>query len=251
MTIDTIGIAGTGELAAAIAGRIASRAGVRVIVHGFAVAKPAGRMARIETAANLFDLASECQAVIAVYDTHATLRDALTGTTDRPGLLGAMAPGTLLVDMSGGLPGECLRLAGQLAGGAIGLVEVGLCGGTAALSTGEARLFAGGYGEHIEQVTPVLCCLGAVKRAGPQGSGRMLAALMESVRAAHYAALAEAQGIAEASGIVPDEIAEPPLSAEERAELAAHVHAAKAIAAAHEVDTPLLDAVASQLRTTD
>ena len=41
-----------------------------------------------------------------------------------------MAPGTLLIDMSGGLPGESLRLAGQLAGGGVigclsGLVGAG------------------------------------------------------------------------------------------------------------------------------
>lgn len=248
MTIDTIGIAGTGEMAAAIAGRIAAVSGARMIVHGFSPAKPTGRKVRVEQAANLFDLASECHAVIAIYDTHAALREALTGTAERPGLLGAMAPGTLVVDMSGGLPGECLRLAGQLSGGAIGLVEIGMCGGIGAMSTGAARLFAGGYGEHIELVTPVLSCLGTLKRAGPQGSGRMLAALLETVRAAHYAAMAEAQGIAAASGIVPDEIAEPPLSDEERSELARHAAIARAIAAAHDVETPLLDTVAGGLK---
>ncbi len=249
MILDPIGVIGTTPLAAAIAARLASDAkGPRVIVHGLDTALLATfpKRARIERAPNLFDLASECEAVIAAYDTHAALREALTGTADRPGLLGAMAPGTLLVDISGGLPGEALRLAGQLAGGAIGLVEIGIANPNN-IATGEARLFAGGFGEHIDGLTPILSRLGTVKRAGPQGSGRMLAALTESIRATYHAALAEAQAIAAASGIVPDELADPPVSDDERSEFSAQVKAAKAIASAHNIETPIFDAAASRL----
>ena len=151
MTLDPIGVCGAGEHAAAIASAIAA-SGVRVIVHGFGPAK-SGKL-RIERAANLFDLASECEAVIAVYDTHQALRDALTGGQDRPGLLGAMAPGTLIADLSGGTPEETRRLAGQLAGRAIGLVEMAQTGGAAAIQNGNARLYAGGFGEHIEALKP-------------------------------------------------------------------------------------------------
>ena len=248
MNLDTIGVIGTTPLAAAIAARLAGGAkGPRVIVHSLDAALLATlpKRARIERAPNLFDLASECEAVIAAYDTHSALRGALTGTADRPGLLGAMAPGTLIIDVSGGLPGESLRLAGQLAGGAIGLVEIGISG-TKDISTGQARLFAGGFGEHIDEVTPVLSRLGTVKRAGPQGSGRMLAALTESIRATYHAALAEAQAIA-ASGIVPDELADPPVSDDERSEFSAQVKTAKAIASAHNIETPIFDAVTLRL----
>ena len=143
MTIDTLGIVGTGDLAGAIAGRIGSRAGVRVIVHGFETSK--SKKGSVERAANLFDLASECQAVIAMYETHALLRQALVGDADRPGLLGAMAPGTLLVDFSGGSPDETWRLAGALSGGAIGLVEGVIIGSPDTVRDGMARVLLGGF----------------------------------------------------------------------------------------------------------
>lgn len=248
MTVDTIGIAGAGELAAAIAGRIAAASGVRVIVHGFAVeVLPAARKPRIERAANLFDLASECAAVIAVYGTHAALREALTGTAERPGLLGAMAPGNLLIDFSGGLPKEVSRLAGQLSGGAIGLVECGVVGGHEAITNGRALIYAGGFGEHIERVAPILAFLGTIKRIGPQGSGRMFAALSEAIAAAQVLAQLEAQELAQASGFVPDDLAQPPLSEAEHARMVAQVSAAQAIARAHGVDVPLIDAIARAL----
>lgn len=245
MNLDPIGVIGNTPLAAAIAACLASGPkSPRVIIHGLdaALVSTLPKRARIERAPNLFDLASECEIVIAAFDTHAALREALTGTPDRPGLLGAMVPGTLLIDMSGGLPGESLRLAGQLAGGAIGLVEIGIANAKD-IATGQARLFAGGFGEHIDNVTPILSRLGTLKRAGPQGSGRMLAALTESIRATYHAALAEAQTIAAASGIVPDELADPPLSDDERNEFSVQINTAKAIAAAHNVETPILDAV--------
>lgn len=245
MNLEPLGVIGNTPLAAAIAARLAGGSErKRVLVHGLDATHFAtfSKRARIERASNLFDLASECEAVIAAYDTHAALREALTGTPDRPGLLGAMAPGSILIDMSGGLPDESLRLAGQLAGGAIGLVEIGIPN-PKDVSTGQARLFAGGFGDHIDDLTPILSHLGAVKRSGPQGSGRMLAALTESIRATYHAAMAEAQAIAQSSGIVPDELADPPISNEERHEFALHLKTAKAIAAAHHLKTPILDAV--------
>lgn len=249
MNLDTIGVIGTSPLAAAIAGRLVGGAKApRIIVYGVDAALLAGlyKRARLERAPNLFDLASECEAVIAAYDSHAALREALTGTADRPGLLGAFQPGSILIDMSVGLPDEALRLAGQLAGRAIGLVEIGIAGGCD-IDTGEARLFAGGFGEHIDELTPVLSRLGTVRRAGPQGSGRMLAALTESIRATYHAAMAEAQAIAAASGIVPDELADPPMPAGERVEFAAQLIAAKTIATAHNIKTPLFDEVLRSL----
>jgi 3-hydroxyisobutyrate dehydrogenase len=245
VTHSTISIAGQGPLAVAIAARMVAAPGMRVIIHGFGFAdgaNPKPPKYRIERAANLFDLASECEAVIAVYDTHQALRDALTGTQDRPGLLGALQPGSLIVDLSGGTPEECRRLAGQLAGRAIGLVEAAIIGGTAAVTAGNARIFAGGYGEHVHHVAPALACLGSVKRIGPQGSARMYVALSESVRAAHHIALAEAQAIAAASGFVPEDLATPPLSHEEHAHLAARV--SEALAQAPDTPTPLLAALA-------
>jgi 3-hydroxyisobutyrate dehydrogenase len=249
MNLDTIGVIGTGALAIAIAIRLASRAkGPRVIVHGLDAVSLTSlpKKARLERAPNLFDLASECDTVIAAFDSHEALRAALTGTPDRPGLLGAMRPGCLLVDLTAGLPDECRRLAGQLAGGAIGHIELAQFGGPDAIQTGSAQIYAGGFGDHIDQLTPILSCLGTLKRVGPQGSARMFVALSQAVRAANALALEEVQAIAQASGFIPEDLDTPPLSDQERAELASHVKAALAQSPAH-LDNPLLTVLAQRL----
>jgi len=96
-------------------------------------------------------------------------------------------------------------------------------------------------------LAPVFAQLGSWKRAGPQGSGRMLAALTEAIRATYHAAMAEAQAIADASGFVPDELTDPPVSTDERSGFAAQLAIAKAIALTHDLQTPIFDAIAKQL----
>lgn len=246
MILDPIGIAGNTALAAAVSARFAAVGATRVIVHGLlpaAIGTP--RKRRIEQAANLFDLASECDAVITAYGSHDALRAALTGTADRPGLLGGLQPGSIVLDFSPGTPDECRRLAGQLAGGAIGYIELAETGGIDAMAHGTAQLCAGGFGDHIAKVTGVLSSLGTLTRIGPQGSARMYVALMETVRAAHHMALYEAQQIATAHGFVPEALANPPLSAEERAGFAIRV--AEALAMAHGQATPLVTTLAQLL----
>lgn len=244
MTLPVIGICGNHGLLPAIAARLMIT-GTRIILHGFATPASSPRKARIEKAANLFDLASECEVVIVIYDTHANLREALSGTADRPGLLGALVPGSLLIDLSEGTPDETRKLAAQLAAGAIGLIEGALLGSTDEISAGAARVFLGGFGEHIDHVTPTLSTFGPVTRIGPQGSARMYVALSESVRAAHHVALAEAQTIAAASGFVPEDLSQPPLSHEEHAHFVQQVDCA--LAQTHGAPTPFLTALASRL----
>jgi 3-hydroxyisobutyrate dehydrogenase-like beta-hydroxyacid dehydrogenase len=247
MNLDTIGVIGTTPLAAAIAARLASGTkDLRVIAHGFAPdPSAAGKRQRIEVAPNLFDLASECEAVIAAYPTHAELRVALTGTGDRSGLLGAMRHGCVLVDWSGGLPDEVRRLAGQLAAGAIGLVEIAQMGGVDDLANGTAKIYAGGFGEHIDQLAPILSSLGILKRIGPQGSARSYVTLTQAVRAAYHVAMTEAQLIAASGGFVPEELEHPPLSTQECAQLEGSVR--EALAQSHSVPTPLIALLAELL----
>jgi 3-hydroxyisobutyrate dehydrogenase-like beta-hydroxyacid dehydrogenase len=233
MTIHTVGVAGDGPQALAIVGQLGRRDGYRIVLHGIEgpeVAAFALRKGRIETAANLFDLASECEVVITAYASHADLRAALTGWEDRPGLLRAMAPGALIVDFSAGSPSDCRRLAGQLAGRAIGLVE-------AAWDAPTRRVLLGGFGEHIDQVSAVLSTLDRVVRVGPQGSARLLVALTASVEAATVIANSEAAAIAAAHGIVWDDGDEPERSSQERAELLAHL--ARSLEAAEACDVPV------------
>jgi 3-hydroxyisobutyrate dehydrogenase len=194
--MDMIGIIGAGTLAGAIASRISTRSRLRVIVHGVEIEAP--HNSRVSRAPNLFDLASECQAIIAVYDSHAALRCALTGDADRPGLLGAMAPGTLLLDLGAGTPEEARRLAGALAGAAVGYVDGAVMASLDAVRAGSAHIVVGGFDDHIVELTPALQHVGHVIRAGSQGQGRLLCALVHAVHAGRRALLDEVALIASA-----------------------------------------------------
>jgi 3-hydroxyisobutyrate dehydrogenase-like beta-hydroxyacid dehydrogenase len=244
--IDPIGIAGEGERAAEIVARIAG-AGSRIIVHGFAPAPPVGPKSRTERTANLFDLASECEVVIAVYGSSERLRAALTGDADHPGLAAALRPGTLIVDLGMGRPEECLRLAGQLAGGAIGLVECAVLGGRAAIASGTATVLAAGFAEHVERITPILTRLGHVTRAGPQGHARIVAALVDAVAAAHTAARAEAHAIAAGLGVAGDALVAAGLHEPHAADASAAVALALALAQVHDAPAPVLTALAKPI----
>jgi 3-hydroxyisobutyrate dehydrogenase-like beta-hydroxyacid dehydrogenase len=256
MTIDTMGLAGDGDRAAAIAAGLSRAAGLlqagglRVIVHGFdtlTIGAGTAPKSRLERAPNLFDLASECEVVITAFATHAALRAALIGSDDRPGLLGAMAPGTLIVDFTPGSPEECRKLAGALAGRAVGLVEAATSGSDDAIKSGTAEILLGGFGEHIERLTPILQCLGTPARTGPQGSARMVIGLKESVRAAYQLAVNEAACVAAAAGISGELFGEPPLSETERAEFLRHVEQTIASADALGIETTMIAKAAEVL----
>lgn len=205
-----IGIAGRGAFAHAIASRIAAGLGSgRILVHGIELPHPKAASARksplrVERAATLFDLASECEIIVAVYETRAEVLEAIAGTPERPGLAAALAPGTLIVDMSGGSPGDSAKLAGQLGRGAVGLVEIGIVGHAAAARDSGLALYAGGFGEHVEAVRPILKTLGTLRRAGTQGHGRLLAALIAARATAGTELLGELRAIAEAYDLDED-----------------------------------------------
>jgi 3-hydroxyisobutyrate dehydrogenase-like beta-hydroxyacid dehydrogenase len=199
LQMDTIGIIGAGALAGAITDAIAARSRLRIIVHGVDLVAP--HNGRVSRAPNLFDLASECQAIISVYDSHADLRCALTGDADRPGLLGAMAPGALLLDLGAGTPEEARRLAGALVGAAVGYVDGVVTGSMEAVRAGSAHIVVGGFVDHIVELTPALQHVGQVTRAGSQGQARLLCALVHAVHAGRRALLDEVMQIATGSDL--------------------------------------------------
>lgn len=250
--VDPIGIAGCGETAVAIAARFAAGAlPGRIILHGFAPPKvPAkSRAPRIERAANLFDLASECEVVVTAYETHTKLIEAIAGSPDRPGLFGALAPGSLIADFTPAEPHEIRRLTGLLSPRAVGLVE---CTIAHPLRDEQSPgiVFAGGFGEHVDRLAPLLIRLGGdVERSGPQGTARLAAAYIDLGRllsdlAQHdWSLLGRAIGIAQRQFdmALPD-------PAVQQALLIHRLEFLRAAAAEQGVDVPFFDALAEALK---
>lgn len=234
IALDPIGIVGNGSQALFVVQRLQETANARLILHGFAPPPiPATRKRqRNETAANLFDLASECEVIFCAFDDSATLRTAIAGTADRPGMAGALRPGTLLIDLTAAKPQERARLAGDLARGAIGYIEAILP------SPGQPLVLLGGFGPHIEAVTPLLAAFGEPRRIGSQGQAQAFATLIAARAAARAALDNELGAIAGALGFPPvvpqTDFSESSL---------ALVHQARALAQAAGIVSPLLDAL--------
>jgi 3-hydroxyisobutyrate dehydrogenase len=126
------------------------------------------------------------------------------------GLASALAPGTVLVDMSSSDPPGTRELGAELAERAVSVVDAPVSGGVPKAETGTLSIMVGGEDEEaIERVLPVLETLGErLFRTGPLGSGHAMKALNNYVAAAGYTAAAEALLVGARFGLDPATVVE-------------------------------------------
>lgn len=120
------------------------------------------------------------------------------------GIAGAMAAGSLVVDMSSSAPTDTLELAAALAARSIGVVDAPVSGGLVRATDGTLSIMVGGDDDAIARAVPLLDVLGDPARrfsCGGLASGHAMKALNNFVGAANYAATAEALAIGRAFGL--------------------------------------------------
>ena len=120
------------------------------------------------------------------------------------GVLAALRPGAVAVDMGTSGPAVVRELADAVARVGAGFVDAPVSGSVGAARDASLTVMAGGDADVVAQVTPVLQAVAArVHHVGPSGAG---AALKLAINAALFAlteAVAEALVVAERSGIPP------------------------------------------------
>ncbi len=123
---------------------------------------------------------------------------------------GALAKGTIIVDMSSSEPTGTRVLAEQLAKSGVTLIDAPVSGGIPGAQAGTLTLMIGGNDDHaVERVTPVLQTMGAkLFRTGASGSGDVVKALNNYCSAANFRALSEAVSMGEKFGLDPALIVE-------------------------------------------
>ncbi len=151
---------------------------------------------------SLRQLAEGAGVVITMLPTSTIVERVLAGGDDN--LLAGMKPGTVLIEMSSGVPTVTQELAEKVAALGGHLIDAPVSGGVPRAKTGELAIMAGGDAAVIDRVMPVLSAMGtSVLRTGAVGSGQAMKALNNLVSAGGFLIGIEALLIGQRFGLDP------------------------------------------------
>jgi 3-hydroxyisobutyrate dehydrogenase len=119
------------------------------------------------------------------------------------GLLDALAPGAVLVDMGSSEPLRTRALADEVAARGATLVDAPVSGGVSGATAGTMTIMVGGPDDAVAGLEPLLAVLGRVRPVGPVGAGHALKALNNLMSAAHLLASSEALLAGQRFGLDP------------------------------------------------
>jgi 2-hydroxy-3-oxopropionate reductase len=149
------------------------------------------------------------------YDSPAALGEAsdvvitmITGTNDvEEVLLGAAGaaerarPGTTFVDMSTISPAATVAIGEALAARGLGFVDAPVSGGPMGAENAALTIMAGGRGDVLERVAPILECVGSIFHVGGVGAGQTTKACHQLVLLITAEAAAEGLALAARCGL--------------------------------------------------
>lgn len=113
----------------------------------------------------------------------------------------AFARSPIVIDMSSSEPTSSQRIAESLAPSGIKFIDAPVSGGVRGAVAGTLTIMAGGNAETVDDVRPLLECLGEVTHVGPVGAGHGVKALNNLLSAAHLWLTSEAVVIAKKLGV--------------------------------------------------
>lgn len=201
--IKVVGFVGLGQMGLPMAARLAE-AGYDV--RGFDISQAArdalwARAPAARAAGSLAEAAADADAVVLMLPDSKVI-----ATVARShGLLAAMRPGTLLIDMSSAEPAATAELAAEARGKDIWLVGAPVSGGVNGAAEGTLTIMAGGPPAAVARARPLLDKLGSrVVHVGTlPGAGHALKALNNLVSAIHMLATSEAMLAGQRFGLDP------------------------------------------------
>lgn len=121
---------------------------------------------------------------------------------DERGLLAALRPGTLVIDMSTIGPEAARALGADVAGRGGRFVEAPVSGSVAAARGGTLMIMAGGDRADVEAAEPVLRAMGdRIHHVGPVGAGAVMKLAVNAIVYGLNQAVSEALVLAERAGI--------------------------------------------------
>lgn len=194
-----VGVVGLGAMGRPMAERLLA-AGHAVHVWARREAAAAPLLAKgARWCASLRELGAACEVVITVVTTGA---DVAAVTLGEDGLASGLAPDSVVIDMSTIPPAEARRIAGELAGRGVHLLDAPVSGGAVGAQAGTLAIMAGGDAALIARVRPLFDVLGrTLVHVGPVGAGQVAKACNQMLMVAMIQAAAEAFALLAASGV--------------------------------------------------
>jgi len=129
------------------------------------------------------------------------VEDVLFGPT---GVADQLAPKSLIVDMTSGVPSQTCAMEKKLAALDIGLIDAPVSGAVARAQNGSLTIMVGGRAEWVEQASPILEAMGSIVMMGAIGSGHAMKALNNLVSSAGFLIGIEALIIGSKFGLNPE-----------------------------------------------
>ncbi len=149
----------------------------------------------------LKQLAEGSDIVVTMLPTSVIVEHVLGGGDDN--VFAGLKPGTIVIEMSSGVPSLTQRLAEQVAALGGHMIDGPVSGGVPRAKTGELAIMVGGDAAIIERAMPVLSAMGTVLRTGAVGSGQAMKALNNMVSTGGFLMGIEALLIGQRFGLDP------------------------------------------------
>jgi 3-hydroxyisobutyrate dehydrogenase len=149
----------------------------------------------------LRQLAETSDVIVTMLPTSVIVEHVLTSGDDN--VFSGLKPGTIIIEMSSGVPLVTQRLAEQVAALGGVLIDGPVSGGVPRAKTGQLAIMVGGDDAAIEQAKPVLEAMGSILKTGGVGSGQAMKALNNLVSAGGFLIGIEALLIGQRFGLDP------------------------------------------------
>lgn len=150
----------------------------------------------------LKQLAAGSDVVVTMLPTSVIVEHVLGGGDDN--VFAGMKPGTIVIEMSSGVPSVTQRLAEQVAALGGHMIDGPVSGGVPRAKTGELAIMVGGDAAVIDKAMPVLSAMGtSVLKTGAVGSGQAMKALNNLVSTGGFLIGIEALLIGQRFGLDP------------------------------------------------
>jgi len=178
-------------------------------LHVYDISTEALRAIGSQTAARVSkspaDIGRNCEIVILMLPDSEVVKRVLFG--DKEALAAHLIPRSVVIDMSSSDPSVTRELGPRLKQTDVDFIDAPVSGGVKRAIDGSLAIMAGGDGDVIARVKPLLSTMGkSIIETGMLGSGHAMKALNNYVSAAGLLAACEALKVGVDFGITPDKI---------------------------------------------